>query len=110
VVAAVLATVLAGACGGGGGTGAAVEKCSVLFANGKDTLDLGHQPRCVNAAGKVEYVASAAYKCTDGPRLFANKYGYGVKGKPWHTDDALPELQAPDPASPIGKAITTCRG
>lgn len=100
-----MAVVVLGACtlGSEGSTGDP-PACSVLFAEGAETIDLDSQPRCLDARGRAQSVSSSRWPCGD-DELFANAYGYGVSGDPWRTDGDFEEF---GPRTPLGEAIAAC--
>ena len=113
VVAFLFVAVLAG-CGDRGGDNTVA--CSAVLADGVRTMDLDHQPHCVGATGRLEFVNSHRWLCTDDRELFVNDYGYGVNGEPWHADGGVIAHRlgtrgpgTPDPGTPFGRAVKACQ-
>lgn len=103
-----LMTVFAG-CGDDGDD--ALSPCAEMFRDGNETPDLNRQPRCTDVEGDQKSVAQMRWDCADGGQLFANEYGYGVRGEPWRTDDRLTNQRDDfEPGTPLRAAIDACEG
>jgi hypothetical protein len=98
-------------CGDSGDDDATPVTCADAFAEGKRTPDLNRQPTCTDAKGRSTKIAQTRWKCDDGSQLFANKYGYGVEGNPWHTNDNVLSGDQGDfsAGTPLGDAIDLCQ-
>lgn len=88
------------------------DACVDLFAEGTRTPDLDRQPTCTDEGGRSQTISQSRWKCEDGGELFANEYGYGVKGEPWHTDDSDSSGEGgvnPRAGTPLRAAIDACQ-